>query len=131
MAAHVTVSEFAAVGAGAAVGAWLRWGLGLLLNPLVPVMPLGTLTANLLGGLLMGAVLGLLQAAPALSPALKLLLTTGLLGGLTTFSTFSGEALHLMQRGAWGWLGGHLALHVAGSLLMTWVGYTLFTTLRA
>jgi len=131
MAVHFTASEFAAVGAGAAVGAWLRWGLGLLLNPVMAAIPLGTLTANLAGGLLMGMVLGVLQAAPALSPALKLLLTTGLLGGLTTFSTFSAEALHLMQRGAWGWLGGHLVLHVAGSLLMTWAGYTLFSALRA
>lgn len=66
-----------------------------------------------------------------MSPALKLLLTTGLLGGLTTFSTFSAEAFHLLQRGALGWLAVHMLVHVLGSVLMTWVGFTLFNALRA
>jgi CrcB protein len=126
----LSLNSFLAVGAGAACGAWLRWGLGVLLNGLFPLLPFGTLAANLLGGLLMGAVLGALQAWPTLSPALKLLLTTGFLGGLTTFSTFSAEAFHLVQRGAWGWLAAHLLAHVAGALLMTWAGYTLFNALR-
>jgi len=126
----MTLAAFAAVGAGAACGAWLRWGLGVWLNPVFALMPLGTLVANLLGGLLMGVALAAVHAWPTLSPALKLLLTTGLLGGLTTFSTFSAEAFHLLQRGAFGWLGAHLALHVAGSVLMTWTGYALFNALR-
>lgn len=126
----MTLAAFAAVGAGAACGAWLRWGLGVWLNPVFALMPLGTLVANLLGGLLMGVALAAVHAWPTLSPALKLLLTTGLLGGLTTFSTFSAEAFHLLQRGAFGWLGAHLALHVAGSVLMTWAGYALFNALR-
>ena len=86
--------------------------------------------ANLGGGLLMGFALGLIQAWPAMTPALKLLLTTGLLGGLTTFSTFSAEAFHLLQRGAIGWLGLHVTLHVMGSVLMTWAGYSIFNMLR-
>lgn len=126
----MNLSAFAAVGAGAACGAWLRWGLGVCLNPLFAAIPLGTLVANLLGGLLMGVALAAVHAWPAMSPALKLLLTTGLLGGLTTFSTFSAEAFHLAQRGAWGWLAGHMTLHVAGSVLMTWAGYSLFEALR-
>ena len=85
----MNLAAFAAVGAGAACGAWLRWGLGVWLNPVFALVPLGTLAANLLGGLLMGVALAAVQAWPTLSPALKLLLTTGLLGGLTTFSTFS------------------------------------------
>ena len=101
------------------------------LNPVFALVPLGTLAANLLGGLLMGVALAAVQAWPTLSPALKLLLTTGLLGGLTTFSTFSAEAFHLLQRGAIGWLGAHLAVHVVGSVLMTWAGFTLFNALRA
>lgn len=124
-------SAFAAVGAGAACGAWLRWGLGVWLNPLFAAIPLGTLAANLVGGLMMGVALAAVHAWPSLSPALKLLLTTGLLGGLTTFSTFSAEAFHLAQRGAWGWFAGHMALHVAGSVLMTWAGYSLFEALRS
>ena len=123
-------AAFVAVGAGAACGAWLRWGLGLWLNPAFVFVPLGTLVANLVGGLLMGLALALIQAWPAMSPALKLLLTTGLLGGLTTFSTFSAEAFHLLQRGALGWLTLHLTLHVGGSVLMTWAGYALFNALR-
>ena len=124
-------SAFAAVGAGAACGAWLRWGLGVWLNPITATLPLGTLAANLVGGFLMGVVLALVQAVPALTPALKLLLTTGLLGGLTTFSTFSAEAFHFAQRAAWGVFALHLAVHVAGSLLMTWAGYAVFNALRA
>ena len=126
----MNLAAFVAVGAGAACGAWLRWGLGLWLNPAFVFVPLGTLVANLVGGLLMGLALALIQAWPAMSPALKLLLTTGLLGGLTTFSTFSAEAFHLLQRGAIGWLGLHLLLHVSGSVLMTWAGYSLFNALR-
>ncbi|HRQ58173.1 MAG TPA: fluoride efflux transporter CrcB [Azoarcus taiwanensis] len=121
---------FLAVGAGAAVGAWLRWGLGLLLNPVFILVPLGTLAANLTGGLLMGMVLAWVQAVPSMTPALKLLLTTGLLGGLTTFSTFSAEGLHLLQRGEWGWLALHTVAHVAGCLLMAWVGFAIMNALR-
>ena len=127
----MNLAAFAAVGAGAACVAWLRWWLGVWLNPVFALVPLGTLAANLLGGLLMGVALAAVQAWPTLSPALKLLLTTGLLGGLTTFSTFSAEAFHLLQRGAIGWLGAHLAVHVVGSVLMTWAGFTLFNALRA
>jgi CrcB protein len=126
MSAPSGLASFVAVGLGAACGAWLRWGLGLLLNPLFVLVPLGTLAANLAGGFLMGLVLAYLHAVPTLSPALKLLLTTGFLGGLTTFSTFSAEGLHLMQRGEWGWLALHAALHVFGSLALAWAGYAAF-----
>ena len=126
MSAGISWTAFAAVGAGAAIGAWARWGLGLLLNPLFVWVPLGTLVANLTGGLLMGLVLAWVQAVPTMAPALKLLLTTGLLGGLTTFSTFSAEGLHLLQRGEWGWLAVHAAAHVAGCLFMAWAGFTIF-----
>ena len=91
----------------------------------------GDLVRHMLGGLLMGVALAAVQAWPTMSPALKLLLTTGLLGGLTTFSTFSAEAFHLLQRGALGWLGLHVLVHVTGSVLMTWAGFTLFNALRA
>jgi CrcB protein len=122
--------SFIAVGTGAALGAWLRWGLGLLMNPWFAAVPLGTLAANLIGGGVMGVVLALLQGWPTLTPALKLFLTTGVLGGLTTFSTFSAEGLHLLQRGEWGWFAAHTLAHVAGSLAMAWAGYTLFMSLR-
>jgi fluoride exporter len=125
-----SAATFAAVGLGAACGAWLRWGLGLWLNPVLAVLPLGTLVANLVGGFLMGVTLAAVQIWPTMSPALKLLLTTGLLGGLTTFSTFSAEAFHFLQRGAWAGLGLHVGVHVVGSVLLTWAGYVFFNAVR-
>jgi CrcB protein len=82
------MQSFLAVGGGAALGAWLRWGLGLALNPVFGGFPLGTWVANLVGGLLMGVALAVFQSLPELPPHLKLLCTTGFLGGLTTFSSF-------------------------------------------
>src|SRR5512134_49518 len=97
------LAQFAAVGIGAAIGAWLRWGLGHVLNPAFPTLPLGTLAANLLGGLLMGMVMELATRHALLSPEARLFLATGFLGGLTTFSTFSAEATTLILRSEWLW----------------------------
>src|SRR5258708_17180237 len=96
-------SGFIVVGGGAAVGAWLRWGLGIALNPFFPTLPLGTLAANLIGGLLMGLAMELLTRHAAWSPEMQLLATTGFLGGLTTFSTFSAEVVTLLLRREWLW----------------------------
>lgn len=111
-----------AVGGGAAVGAWMRWGLGIALNPIFPTVPLGTLAANLVGGLLMGCAMEILTRHAVLSAEAQLLVTTGFLGGLTTFSTFSGEVVTLLLRREWLW--GSLAVggHVLGSLALTIVG---------
>lgn len=106
-----------AVGGGAALGAWARWGLGIALNPLFPTLPLGTLAANVVGGLLMGCAMGLIAHYESLAPELRLFLTTGFLGGLTTFSTFSAESATLLLRGQWGWGAAHALLHGAGALL--------------
>ncbi|HXZ47522.1 MAG TPA: fluoride efflux transporter CrcB [Usitatibacter sp.] len=114
--------SFAAVGAGAAAGAWLRWGLGVLLNPVFPTIPFGTLAANLLGGWLMGIAMAVFTHYDALGPELRLLVTTGFLGGLTTFSTFSAETTTLFTRGQYGWTAAIVALHVAGSIAMTLLG---------
>lgn len=113
---------FFVIGLGAAGGAWLRWGLGVWLNPLFPTIPMGTLAANLIGGYLMGVALAAFEASPGLSPELRLAVTTGFLGGLTTFSTFSGQVTTLLMRQQLGAAAGAMALHVAGSLLMTWLG---------
>lgn len=118
------VSMFA-VGFGAFAGAVLRWGLGLGMNALFPMLPMGTLAANLLGGLLMGIAIGGLPAFQALPPAGRLALTTGFLGGLTTFSTFSAESITLWMNREFGWALAHTALHLAGSLLMTLAGIGL------
>ena len=110
------------VGAGAAAGAVLRWLLGLGLNGLFPAIPLGTLVANLVGGYLMGIAMETLSAPLGLAPELRLLLITGLLGGLTTFSTFSGEVVRLMQQGRLAMAGAEITAHVAGSVILTLLG---------
>jgi len=118
----VTYLGIAAVGVGAALGAWLRWGLGIALNPVFPTLPFGTLAANLIGGYLMGIALAVMGHFEALSPEVRLLMTTGFLGGLTTFSTFSAEASTLLAREQLGWAAALIVAHVAGSILMTFAG---------
>jgi len=120
-----------AVGGGAAVGAWLRWGLGALLNPIFPTLPLGTLTANLVGGLLMGVAMELVTRHTMLSPEMRLLVTTGFLGGLTTFSTFSAEITTLLLRRELLWTTLGIAAHVVGSVVLTIAGILLARTLFA
>jgi len=116
------LGSWLAVGGGAAVGAWLRWGLGTVLNPMFPTLPLGTLAANLVGGLIMGSAMELVTRHSLLAPELRLLVTTGFLGGLTTFSTFSAEITTLLLRREWLWSVLGIAVHVVGSLLLTVAG---------
>src|SRR5687767_1318915 len=113
---------FIAVGVGAAIGAWLRWALSLGLHGVVPNLPLGTLASNLIGGLLVGVAVELFTVHPVLAPEIRLFVITGLLGGLTTFSTFSAEAVALLQRGEYGWASALIAAHLVGSLTMTLLG---------
>ena len=113
---------FIAVGVGAAPGAWARWLLGLALNPLLVMLPLGTLAANLIGGYLVGVAVGVFHLNSGLPPALKLFAITGFLGGLTTFSTFSAEVVERLLAQQFGWALGLAGVHLAGSLLMTYLG---------
>src|SRR5512141_2165874 len=108
-----------AVAAGAVLGAWLRWGVGTALNPMFPTLPLGTLTANLTGGYLVGIAVEYFHHNTVLPPEARLFAITGFLGGLTTFSTFSAEAVALLARAEYGWAAGIIALHLGGSILMT------------
>ena len=120
-----------AVGVGAALGAWLRWGLSLALNPRAPSFPLGTLAANLVGGYLVGLAVAWFGARTDLDPAWRLFAITGFLGGLTTFSTYSAEVVDALLRGAFA-TGAALALaHLAGSLVLTWLGILTFRALAA
>ena len=122
------VGQFVAVGLGAVIGAWLRWGLGIVLNS--NVFPLGTLAANLLGGFLMGLALAFFIATPA-NNELRLFVMTGALGALTTFSTFSAEALGFLHKQQYMLASTHLLTHVFGSLLMTAIGFWLFNALKS
>ncbi len=114
--------SIALISIGAAAGAVLRWFLGLGLNGLFPAVPLGTLAANLTGGYLMGIAMEWLSTPIGLTPELRLLVMTGFLGGLTTFSTFSGEVALLLQQGRLALAGLEIAAHVIGSVLLTLLG---------
>ncbi|MCA4901075.1 MAG: fluoride efflux transporter CrcB [bacterium] len=121
----MSASGLLAVGIGAALGAWLRWAFALLWNPLFQPVPLGTLAANLVGGLLIGATWELLGRNAGWPPEVRLFLVTGFLGGLTTFSTFSAETVGLLERGDFAWAGALVALHVCGSLAATVAGIAI------
>ena len=113
-----------AVFLGAGLGALLRWQLGIWLNAKTS-LPLGTLAANWSGGLLIGLIAGYLSTRPELSPAWRLFWITGLLGGLTTFSTFSAESVAFLERGQWGLLLAHSGLHLLGSVALAALGFWL------
>ena len=100
----------------------MRWFLGTKLNALFPSIPPGTLTANLVGGYLIGVALAYFSSQPSLPPEWRLLIVTGFLGGLTTFSTFSAEVVAQLMAGRMMWALSGIAAHVAGSLLMTLLG---------
>jgi CrcB protein len=127
----VSIYGLLLVGAGAALGAMLRWCLGLSLNSLIPNLPLGTLCANLIGGFLMGVAIGVFANNATFSSETRLFITTGFLGGLTTFSTFSAESVDLLSRGELGWACLHLASHVSLSFFMTVLGLYSVQLFRA
>ena len=106
---------------GASLGAVARWGLGLWLTP-GGLLPWGTLAANLVGGYLIGVAIAAFQAMPQLDPVWRLLLITGFLGGLTTFSSFSAEVVEFLMAGRYGLALLTAGLHVLGSLAMTVLG---------
>ena len=119
-----------AISAGAAVGALSRWGLGVWLTP-GGVIPWGTLAANLIGGYLIGICVAVFQAMPQLDPLWRLLLITGFLGGLTTFSSFSAEVVLFLMQARYGLALATALGHVAGSLLMTIAGMKTATLVLA
>ncbi|MDR2669327.1 MAG: fluoride efflux transporter CrcB [Desulfovibrio sp.] len=116
---------------GASVGAVLRWTLELMLNAVSVPVPLGTLTANLLGGYCAGLAMGVFTALPGLGPELRLLMITGFLGGLTTFSTFTVQVGLLLQEQRIMSAMAAVALHVCGSLAMLFLGMRTFAALKA
>ena len=111
------------VGLGAAGGAWLRWWLSVSLNTASAVVPWGTLSANILGAYWVGIALAFLAENPQLSPEWKLFISTGFLGGLTTFSTFSAESFQHLQQGQIGFALLHTAAHVLGAVMATFLGW--------
>ncbi|MCB1939947.1 MAG: fluoride efflux transporter CrcB [Rhodocyclaceae bacterium] len=122
---------FLAVGVGAALGAWIRWWLGVRLNPVFTHLPLGTLAANLLGGYLVGVAVAYFAHQTALPPEVRWFVVTGFLGALTTFSTFSAEVVTMIGAAQYGWAALSASAHLFGSLLMTAAGIASFQFLRA
>ena len=111
-----------AIAAGAAIGANIRWLLGMLLNPLFVALPSGTLIANWLGCYLIGIALPVMNDLVTTTPEVRLFVVTGFLGALTTFSSFSAEMVQIFQEGRFSWAVGGIMLHVLGSLTMTVLG---------
>lgn len=120
-----------AISLGAALGALLRWQLGIRLNSAFPLIPPGTLTANLVGGYVIGLAIAYFAQAPEIAPEWRLFIITGFCGGLTTFSTFSAEVVTLLEEGRLMWVMGAITAHLSGSLLSTFAGlatWQLFKT---
>lgn len=120
-----------AISLGASLGALLRWWLGMTLNAHFPTIPPGTLAANLIGGYVVGVAVALFATYPALTPEWRLFVITGFCGGLTTFSTFSAELVTLLQQGQAAWALTAAAMHLLGSLVMTFAGIGTVVWMRS
>lgn len=107
---------------GACIGALARWQLGLWLSAGGGLIPWGTLVANLIGGYMVGVCVATFQSMPQIDAVWRLLLVTGFLGALTTFSTFSAEVVGLLQQDRYALALGIASLHLFGSLLLTLAG---------
>jgi len=116
------IAQGVAVAIGAALGGLMRWRLGIWFNPLFAPIPMGTLAANLLGGFLAGLCLEFFARNADVSPELRLAATTGFLGGLTTFSTFSAETASLILRRDFLWSAVMAGVHLIGSVVLTLLG---------
>ncbi len=120
-----------AVAIGGMLGCVLRWVLALFLNRYLPAIPPGTLAANLIGCYIIGMAIAFFATYPNFAPEWRLFVTTGFCGGLTTFSTFSAEVVMLLQSGRMVWALGAVAVHLVGSLLMTFAGIATIVWLKA
>ena len=119
-----------AVGIGGALGSLFRWFLGIRLNGLFAGMPLGTFAANVIAGYVIGVAVAGFARAPQIAPEWRLFVITGLMGGLSTFSTFSAEVVTRLQEGRLVWAVGAIAIHVTGSLIMTFAGLATVQLLK-
>lgn len=122
--------SFIAIFFGAGCGALLRTGFNVVGAGIVPGFPMGTLLANLVGGYLVGIAVAFFGNNAAIGPEWRLFIITGFLGGLTTFSSFSAEVVEMVQRGELTWALGTAALHVIGSLALTFLGIMTYQAIK-
>jgi len=115
---------------GAGLGALLRAGFNFLSVSAASIIPLGTLLSNMVGGYLVGLAVAFFGNNPQISPEWRLMVVTGFLGGLTTFSSFSAEVVAFIQRGEFTWALGTAMLHLVGSLLLTFLGILTYQALK-
>ncbi len=127
----MTAYGFIAVGIGGALGCWSRWLLGIALNPLLPNLLIGTLASNLVGGYLIGLAIEYFIQNDSVPLEWRLFVIVGFLGGLTTFSSFSAEAVGLIAGRELGWAFVIITAHLIGSLAMTWLGILSMRALHA
>jgi len=113
------------VAAGGGLGSVLRYGLSLALQRQSLSFPFGTLGANLLGCLAIGAITALAGEMAALPPQMRLFLGTGVCGGFTTLSTFTYEFSGFLNEADYLYAAGYLALTVCGGVLMFYLGALL------
>ncbi|WP_109480611.1 fluoride efflux transporter CrcB [Paraburkholderia sp. C35] len=118
-----------AVAIGGALGSLFRWFLGLRLNALFPDLPLGTFAANVIAGYIIGVAIAFFARQPEIPAEWRLFVITGLMGGLSTFSTFSAEVVADLQQGKLAWAAGEIVIHVSSSILMTILGIATVTVL--
>jgi len=113
-----------AVASGGAIGALSRMLINGFINRHIPhTLPFGTLAVNLLGSLAIGMLFAWFHFNTSLSPHLKSFLVTGLLGALTTYSTFAIESFFLLESGHYGHAFANMALNLFGTILMAGIGY--------
>ncbi|HCJ7430933.1 TPA: fluoride efflux transporter CrcB [Citrobacter freundii] len=119
------LASLIAIMVGGGVGSALRWGISQRLNALFPLLPPGTLVANIISGFIIGFATVFFTRLTSFSPAVKLMVTTGLCGGLSTFSTFSEEVFSHLQNEDYIWAGTEIAVHVLFSLLAVYTGFLI------
>ena len=119
------LASLIAIMVGGGVGSALRWGISQRLNALFPLLPPGTLVSNIIAGFIIGFATVFFTRLTSFSPAVKLMVTTGLCGGLSTFSTFSEEVFSHLQNEDYIWAGTEIAVHVLFSLLAVYTGFLI------
>jgi CrcB protein len=121
---------YLAIGIGGFIGAILRAYINGLVNGAVKHdIPFGTLTVNLIGSFTLGILIGLIQFNLIQNPYLKSMLTTGMMGALTTFSTFAIESFFLIKNGLLIESLVYISLNVIGTIILAASGYKLIETI--